>query len=123
MAKDITVRLDEADYAALAKQAKVLRLRPGTLARNLVSADLRSERSGGENMSALAALERLARRSRVRASADGNCQNLWIGVSCDLLVTSGLVGSFDELAVDEGGAGADERDEVRCVDRTPAGLC
>src|SRR5262249_60762026 len=31
-------------------------------------------------------------------------------------------GSFDELAVDEGGAGADQGDEVGCVDRPPAGL-
>ena len=52
-----------------------------------------------------------------------NSQDLWIGVSCDLLVTSDLVGSFDESAVDERGAGADERDEVWRVDRTPAGLC
>jgi hypothetical protein len=33
-----------------------------------------------------------------------------------------LVGSFDELAVDERGAGADERDEVWGVDRAPAVL-
>src|SRR3954468_19478172 len=38
-----------------------------------------------------------------------------LGVSC-------LVGSFDELAVDEGGAGADEGDQVRAVDRAPAVL-
>jgi len=29
----------------------------------------------------------------------------------------GFVGSFDELAVDEHRAGADEGDEMRCVDR------
>jgi hypothetical protein len=34
----------------------------------------------------------------------------------------GLVGSFDELAVDEGGAGTDERDQVGAFDRTPAVL-
>ena len=43
----------------------------------------------------------------------------------DLLGGFGLVsfvGSFDELAVDEGGAGADERDQVWPVDRAPAVL-
>jgi putative transposase len=34
----------------------------------------------------------------------------------------GFVGSFDELAVDEHRAGADEGDEMRCVDRAPAVL-
>ena len=33
-----------------------------------------------------------------------------------------FVGSFDELAVDERGAGADERDQVWGVDRAPAVL-
>ena len=33
-----------------------------------------------------------------------------IGVSCDLLITSQVVGSFDELALLEPGAGADECD-------------
>jgi hypothetical protein len=33
-----------------------------------------------------------------------------------------LVGSFDELTVDEHGPGADERDEVWGVDRAPAVL-
>lgn len=32
------------------------------------------------------------------------------------------VGWFDELAVDECGAGAEKRDEVEGVDRAPAGL-
>ena len=32
------------------------------------------------------------------------------------------VGSFDELAGLETGSGPDERDEVGCVDRPPAGL-
>ena len=32
------------------------------------------------------------------------------------------IGSFDELAVDEDAAGAQERDQVRCVDHAPAGL-
>ena len=34
----------------------------------------------------------------------------------------GLGGAFDELATLEGGAGADERDEVGCVDGAPAFL-
>jgi hypothetical protein len=34
----------------------------------------------------------------------------------------GFVGSFDELAVDEHRAGADEGDQMRCVDRAPAVL-
>jgi len=33
-----------------------------------------------------------------------------------------LVGAFDELAGHERGAGADEGDEMRCVDRAPAVL-
>jgi hypothetical protein len=33
-----------------------------------------------------------------------------------------FVGAFDEFACFEAGAGADERDEMRCVDRAPAGL-
>jgi len=33
-----------------------------------------------------------------------------------------FVGSFDEFAVDERRAGADERDQVGCVDRPPAVL-
>src|ERR671933_3066261 len=34
----------------------------------------------------------------------------------------GFGGSFDQLAVDEGGAGADQGDQVGCVDRAPAVL-
>ena len=34
----------------------------------------------------------------------------------------GFGGSFDELAVDEHRAGADEGNQMRCVDRTPAVL-
>jgi hypothetical protein len=33
-----------------------------------------------------------------------------------------LVGAFDELAIDEAGAGADERDEVGCVEGAPGRL-
>ena len=51
-----------------------------------------------------------------------NSQDLWIGVSRGLLVVSRLIlvaGSFDELAVSEGGSGADQGDQVRGVDRSP----
>ena len=68
MTKAITVRLDDADHAALEKQAQQMGVRPGTLARILVHAGL------GEDVSARndvrAALDRLVRRSRRRASAD-----------------------------------------------------
>ena len=50
------------------------------------------------------------------------CQDLWIGVSRDLLITSGCVGSFDEFALLGRGVGSDQRDEVRRIHDTPAGL-
>jgi hypothetical protein len=40
MTRAITVRLDEADHAALEKQAERVGVRPGTLARILVRAGL-----------------------------------------------------------------------------------
>ena len=43
-------------------------------------------------------------------------------LGCLLRVRDGRL-SFDELALEERGAGADERDEVWCVDRAPALLC
>ena len=54
-------------------------------------------------------------RAALRATAGAgfgasNSQDLWIGVSCDLLIISYVVGSFDELALLEPGAGADEGD-------------
>jgi hypothetical protein len=49
-----------------------------------------------------------------------NSQDLWIGLSCSLLITCLVVGAFDEFAVLETGAGADEGDQVRGVDRAPA---
>lgn len=52
-----------------------------------------------------------------------NGQDLWIWVSCDLLFASLVVGSFDEFAFLELGAGSDERYQVRCVDGAPALLC
>ncbi len=45
-----------------------------------------------------------------------NSQDLWIGVSCDLLFASLVAGSFDEFAFLELSAGSDERYQVRCVD-------
>ena len=70
MTKAITVRLDEADHAALEKQAEQLRIRPGTLARILVHAGLSGDSTvvGSEN--ARDALDRLVQRSQNRASAD-----------------------------------------------------
>ena len=44
-------------------------------------------------------------------------------VSCDVLVTCGFVGPFNELSFIEFGAGADECHEVGGVDGTPAGVC
>ncbi len=41
-----------------------------------------------------------------------NSQDLWIGVLRDELVTSFVVGSFDELAFLERRAGADQGNEV-----------
>ncbi len=67
MTKAITVRLDEADHAALARQADQLRVSPGTLARMLVHAGL------GEDVparDARAAIARLVRRSQQRPAAD-----------------------------------------------------
>ena len=66
----ITVRLDEADHAALQMQADQLRLRPGTLARILVHAGLSADPpvTGSEN--ARAAIDRLVRRSQKRPAAD-----------------------------------------------------
>lgn len=68
MTKAITVRLDEADHATLARQAAQLRVSSGTLARMLVHAGL------GEDVSvrrdARAAIARLVRRSQQRPAAD-----------------------------------------------------
>lgn len=52
-----------------------------------------------------------------RAVIDGGgiVKSLWIGVSRGVSLTSRFVGSFDELAVLELRAGADERGEVGCV--------
>lgn len=70
MTRAVTIRLDEADHAALAQQAEELRVRPGTLARMLVHAGLsgNAPAAGGEN--AREALDRLVRRSQRRAAAD-----------------------------------------------------
>lgn len=39
------------------------------------------------------------------------------------LVRGLLLAAFDEFAVFELRAGSDERDQVRCIHRAPAGLC
>lgn len=70
MTRAITVRLDEADHAVLARQAEQLRLRPGTLARMLVHAGLSADKPSREGSGARAALERLMYRSRRWPSAD-----------------------------------------------------
>ena len=70
MTKAITVRLDEADHAALTAQARRIGVRPGTLARILVHAGLSGDAAGARGAEARAALERLVRRSRQRASDD-----------------------------------------------------
>ena len=49
--------------------------------------------------------------------------DLGIGVSRGLLISSLVVGSFDEFALLERGAGSDDSDQVRRVHSAPAGLC
>ena len=66
--KAITVRLDESDHAALARQAEQLRVQPGTLARMLVHAGLAEGRPARPD--AGAAIARLVRRSQRRPPAD-----------------------------------------------------
>jgi hypothetical protein len=70
MTRTITVRLDEADHAALERQAEQLRIRPGTLARILVHSGLTADTTMAESESARGALDRLVRRSQKRAPAD-----------------------------------------------------
>ncbi|MGH9103157.1 MAG: hypothetical protein ACRDYD_09295 [Acidimicrobiales bacterium] len=69
MTKAITVRLDETDHEALARQAEQLRVSPGTLARMLVHAGL-SEDEPLRRRDALAAIARLVRRSQQQPAAD-----------------------------------------------------
>jgi len=68
MTKAITLRLDEADHAALARQAGQLRVSPGTLARMLVRAGLGEDVPARRD--ARAAIARLVRRSQQRPAAD-----------------------------------------------------
>lgn len=68
MTKAITVRLGEADHAALARQADHLRVSPGTLARMLVHAGLSEEVPGRRD--ARTAVARLVQRSQQRPTAD-----------------------------------------------------
>jgi len=70
MTRAITVRLDEADYAALEKQADHVAMRPGTLARIQVRAGLNRDALARDGAGGRDALERLVRRSRQRAPAD-----------------------------------------------------
>ncbi|MDA8393329.1 MAG: hypothetical protein M0Z87_11170 [Actinomycetota bacterium] len=68
MPKAITVRLDDADHEALARQADQLRVQPGTLARMLVHAGLNEGQPSRSD--ARDAIARLVRRSQQGASAD-----------------------------------------------------
>lgn len=68
MTKAITVRLDEADHEALARQADQLRVSPGTLARMLVHAGLSEDVPARHE--ARHAIDRLVRRSRQRPPGD-----------------------------------------------------
>lgn len=70
MTRAITVRLDEADHAALEQQADELRVRPGTLARMLLHAGLREGGPARGGADARAALDRLVQRSRLQPSVD-----------------------------------------------------
>ncbi len=70
MTRAITVRLDEADHAALERQAEQLRLRPGTLARILVHLALNGDSGGTGGVAARAALDGLVRRSQQHPATD-----------------------------------------------------
>ncbi len=70
MTRTITVRLDEADHAALEKQADPVGVRPGPLARILLHAGLSGDGPVRDSVDARAALERLVRRSQKGASGD-----------------------------------------------------
>ncbi len=69
----VTVRLDEADHAALEQQADQLRVRPGTLARMLLHAGLSGNGPSASSDAARAArtaLDRLVSRSQRRPTGD-----------------------------------------------------
>lgn len=70
MTRAVTVRLDEADHAALEKQAEQLRVRPGTLARMLLHAGLTGSGSAAGSDAARSALDRLVTRSQGRSTGD-----------------------------------------------------
>lgn len=70
MTRAVTVRLDEADHAALEEQADQLRVRPGTLARMLLHAGLTGSGTVAGDNSPRAALDRLVSRSQRRAGGD-----------------------------------------------------
>ena len=70
MTRAVTVRLDDADHAALEKQANELRVRPGTLARMLLHAGLTGSGPTAGSHAARAALDRLVARSQRQAGVD-----------------------------------------------------
>jgi hypothetical protein len=59
---------------------------------------------------------------RLSRAGERNCQYLWMVIVLGGCLGGVVVGSFDELSVGEGGAVADEGDQVGCVDRAPAVL-
>lgn len=70
MTRAVTVRLDDADHAALEQQADQLRVRPGTLARMLLHAGLTGGGTAAGNDAARSALDRLVTRSQRRPTGD-----------------------------------------------------
>lgn len=70
MTRAVTVRLDDADHAALERQADQLRVRPGTLARMLLHAGLSGDGPAAGGDAARTALDRLVSRSQRRATGD-----------------------------------------------------
>lgn len=70
VSRAVTVRLDDADHAALQEQADQLRVSPGTLARILVHAGLSENVSETGGDTARSALARLVKRSRQGAPLD-----------------------------------------------------
>ena len=69
--KPLTIRLDGPDYQRLEEEARGLGMRPGTLARVILHANLAgTSATPGSAPARLAALERLTALSRGRPTAD-----------------------------------------------------
>ena len=92
--------------------------------RTLVQKRSRGEGRGvgwSQTTSALMASLAASGQQRQIDDIESNRQDLWMKIFLGGLGVRCLGGSFDELAVDEGGAGADEGDQW-AVDRAPAVL-